>query len=115
MPPFDCVAGARLTEYGGASGETNGEPVVPTPTLEVTVTPSLTIDVKPFLAGVFTVTEKCTWTFPPAGTVSPLQVAVPPKTVPPSCATALPVLAGTGSVIVTPVASTLPMFLSVSV
>src|SRR6266446_2576832 len=60
-------------------------------------------------------TVKCTVALLPAAIERPDQVTVPPEFVPPLSAETKLVLAGTGSVIVTPVAAALPMFFSVSV
>src|SRR3954447_5801096 len=115
VPPLVCVAGASFTAYGGDSGVTNGEPVVPTPWSDVTTTPSLTIDLTFLSSADATLTVKWTETLPCAGTVSPLHWTLPLATVPPSCAAGDVVFAGTGSEIVTPVPAALPMFFSVSV
>ena len=86
--------------------------------------PSLTIDFTLFCSAFAILTLNRTWIVPgtpgvpgePAfGTVSPLHVTLPFAKVPPLSADAKLVFAGIGSVIVTPVASALPMFFSVSV
>src|SRR5258705_5543258 len=115
LPPSVCVAGAIVTAYGGAIGVMNGEPVVKGPCAEVTFTPSLVIDVTLFLIALAMLTVKCTERLPPAATVWFDQVTVPPEAVPPLSADTNVGLAGTGSVIVTVVASAFPMFLTVRV
>ena len=89
--------------------------------------PSSTIEsIFPFSDGSI-LTRRCTVTLPPVfvmlcvsgsvvafGTVSPDQVTTPfASAVPPLSAETKLVFAGIGSVIVTPVASALPMFFSV--
>src|SRR6185436_16559063 len=68
-----------------------------------------------FLSASAMLTVKCTDVLPPAGTVRFDHVTVPLEFVPPLSADTKVVLAGTGSVIVTPVAFALPMFFTVSV
>jgi len=60
-------------------------------------------------------TVRCSETLAPAAKVRPLQVTVPAEIVPPPLAETKLVLAGIGSLIVTPVAVALPMFLTVIV
>ena len=115
MPPSVWVAGASVTAYGGAIAVMNGEPVVNGPCAEVTLTPSLTIEATLFLMAFEMLTVKWTVVLPPAATVRPDHVTVPLEFVPPPSAETKLVFAGTGSVIVTPVAAALPMFFTVSV
>jgi hypothetical protein len=75
----------------------------------------LTIDAVPTLTFEATCTVKVTSIEPWAGTLSPFQVTAPPSFTPPWPADTNVVLAGTGSVIRTPVASPLPMLRSVIV
>ena len=102
----------------------NGDPVVPGPCAEVTSMPSFVIVFTLFCSAFAMLTVKCTWMTPgtpgvppePAlGTVRFDQVTTPFCAVPPWSADTKLVFAGSGSLIVTPVASALPMFLSVSV
>src|SRR6185503_3734749 len=92
-----------------------GEPVVNGPWADVALIPSLMIDVTCFFSASTMLTVKCTVVLPPAATERLDHVTVPPTFVPPPSAETNVVFAGTGSVIVTPVAAALPMFLSVSV
>jgi hypothetical protein len=123
-PPSVCAAGASVTEYGGAIGVMNGEPVVPGPCAEVTTIPSFVIVATFFFSASAMLTEKRTWIWPGApaapafGTVRfdhTTRGFFPPTSVPPLSADTKLVLAGIGSEIVTPVASALPTFLSVNV
>src|SRR6266542_3347837 len=93
----------------------NGEPVVNGPCAEVTFTPSLTIDATLFLIALAMLAVKWTAVLLPAAIVRPDHVTVPAEFVPPPSAETKVVFAGTGSVMVTPVAAALPMFLTVSV
>ena len=114
MPPSVWVAGLTLTAYGGAIGVMNGEPVVNGPWAEVAFIPSLTIALTLFLIASAMLTVNCTEMLPPLGTARFVQTTVPLTFAPPVAETNV-VFAGTGSVMTTPVASALPMFLSVSV
>src|SRR4029079_15850605 len=100
------------TAYGCAIGVMNGEPVVNGPWAEVTFTPSLTMDFTLFLMASAMLTVKCTDMLPPAAMFRPDHVTAPPEYVPPLSAEVKVVLARTGSVMVTPVAAALPMFLT---
>ena len=100
LPPSVCVAGVSVTAYGGASGVTNGEPVVEKPSPVLATTPSLTIDVTFFLSASAMLTVRCTVTLSPGATVRPDQVTTPPVFVPPLSAETKLVLSGSGSVIV---------------
>ena len=105
--------------------EHHGEPVVDGPCADVAARPSLTIEATLFFSDGSMPTRRCTVTLPPVfvmlpavplvawGTVNPDQVTTPFAYVPPLSAETKLVLAGSGSVRVTPVASALPMFLSV--
>jgi len=94
------------------------EPVVDGPWADVAASPSSTIESTFFFSASAMLTRRWTVMLPPTpgvpvGTVSPDQVATPLTFVPPLSADTKLVFAGSGSVIVTPVAAALPMFLSV--
>ena len=115
LPPSVWVAGEMLTAYGGAIGVMCGEPVVYGPCADVAFIPSLTIALTFFFRASAMLTVSCTEVLPPLVTMRFVQVTVPLMFAPPLLAETNVVFAGTGSVSVTPVASALPMFLSVSV
>ena len=93
-----------------------GLPVVPGPSAEVTTMPSLTIDVTfVFSASLDAHGEVHRRRCPPDGMARPVHLTLPLLYVPPLSADMKVVLSGIGSVMVTPVASALPMFLRVRV
>ncbi len=114
-PPSVCVAGVTRTAYGGAIGVTNGEPDVENPPAAVAFVPSFTTDSTRFLSASATETVRCTVTDAPAPSVGTDHETTPSERAPPPSADTKLVFAGIGSVIVTPVASALPMFRSVRV
>ena len=110
------LAGRRdPTAYGGAIGVAWALPLAPTPWVDVTTMPSLTIAVTLDGSDGEIVTVKCRSRWPCAAMVSPVQWTAPLEKVPPSPALVKVVLAGIGSVTETPVAVALPMFETVTV
>src|SRR2546423_11309568 len=96
-------------------GVTTGEPEVDGPCAEVAPKPSSTMELTEELIAGLMFTVRWTVTLPADGTVSPDHVTAPPALAPPRSAETKLVLAGIGSVIVTPVAAALPMLRNVMV
>src|SRR4029079_13215777 len=112
--PFG-LTGVTLTAFAGAIGVIVGLPVVPGPSAEVTTIPSLVIALILFFRAAAMLTWNVRSTLAPAARLMPLQVTLPPPDVPPWPADENVVLAGIGSLTVTPVAAALPMLRSVIV
>ena len=93
-------------------GVTTGEPEVDGPCADVAPYPSSTMEATPAFRSGSILTVRWTVTLPADGTDSPDHLTVPPTFAPPLSADTKLVLAGIGSLIVTPVAAALPMLRS---
>src|SRR6266700_8107960 len=80
-PPPDCDSGSTVTRCAGAIGIVCGLPVALGPWSDLTMMPSLTIDVTVAARFGVILTANFTDTLPPAGTVRPLHRTEPPPNV----------------------------------
>jgi hypothetical protein len=115
LPPSVSVVGETLSANGGASWVTVGEPVVNGPSADVAFSRSLVIEVTCFLSASAMLSFSVTSALALGAMLSPDHVTRPWANVPPLSADRKLVLSGSGSVIVTPVASALPTFRSLIV
>src|SRR5690242_14155813 len=113
--PSVWLAGLIVMANAGATGVMVGEPLVENPPAAVAPKPSSTIEVTPDLRPGSILTRRCTDTLLADGIEMPVHFAAPPLLVPPASAETKLVLAGIGSVMVTPVAVALPMLRRVMV
>src|SRR5689334_11991922 len=113
--PSVWLAGLIAKAKAGAIVVTVAEPLVEKPPAAVAPKPSSTMDLTPAFRPGSIFTVRWTETLPGDGIEMPDHFTVPPLFVPPESAETKLVLAGIGSLIVTPVAAALPMLRSVIV